>query len=113
ELNLPSMLVDLIGDILKLHDKVIHNVYQLNEAEEELVEKAFIQFMYFLVGKQLKPLNLHKIEIEEEYGFIDKLKVFHEIREFLHFYLHSTLYIEEFDDKFFFPLLEKLEIPIV
>lgn len=113
ELNLPSMLVELLRDILKLHEKLIHNVYQLNEEEEELIEKAFIQFMYYLVGKQLKPLNLNKIEIKPEYNFIDKIEVYYEIREFLHLYLQSTLYIEEFDDKFFTPLLEKLEIPMV
>ena len=112
ELNLPSLLVELLGDILKLHNKVIHNVYQLNEEEEELVEKAFIQFMYYLVGKQLKPLNLNKIEIKPEYDFIDKAEVYHEIREFLHLYLQSTLYIQEFDNNFFIPLLEKLEIPV-
>lgn len=113
ELNLPSMLVELLGDILKLHEKLIHNVYQLNEEEEDLVEKTFIQFMYYIVGKQLKPLNLNKIEIKPEHNFIDKVEVYYQIREFLHLYLHSTLYIEEFDNKFFTPLLEKLEIPMV
>jgi len=111
ELNLPSLLEDLLGDILELQNKVSHNSHELGVEEDDLIEKAFIQFIYHLVMKQLKPLNLGNIEIEAEYEFIDLNEVYYELREFLHFYLYNTLYIKDFDDNFFFPLLVKLEFP--
>ncbi|KKN58489.1 hypothetical protein LCGC14_0551630 [marine sediment metagenome] len=110
-LNLPTILEDLLGDILKLQKKVSRDVYELEEDEEELVEKAFIQFIYHLVTKQLKPLDLDKIRIEPEYDFIDINEVYHEIREFLRLYLSSALYIKDFNETFFNPLLEKLGFP--
>ena len=111
ELSLPTMLEDLLRDILELQNKVSHHVYELEEDEEELVERAFIQFIYYLVMKQLKPLNLDNIKIEPEYDFLDINEVYHEVREFLRLYLSSTLYIKDFDESFFNPLLEKLEFP--
>jgi len=111
ELNLPVMLEDLLGDILDLQNKISHDSYELGADEDELIEKAFIQFIYHLVMKQLKPLNLNTIEIETEYKFIDLNEVYYELREFLHVYLFSTLYIKDFDDNFFFPLLKMLEFP--
>ncbi len=111
ELNLPTMLEDLLRDIRELQNKVSRDVYELEEDEEDLIERAFIQFIYYLVMKQLKPLDLDKIRIEPEYDFIDINEVYHEIREFLRLYLSSSLYIKDFNQNFFEPLLVKLEFP--
>ncbi|MFX1312443.1 MAG: hypothetical protein ACFFHD_07500, partial [Promethearchaeota archaeon] len=82
-LNLHKELEDLINAIRDLRDKIAHDVYELKKEEEELVEKAFIEFIYHLIKKQLKPLNLDAIYIEPEYNFIEINDINYEIREFL------------------------------
>lgn len=98
--------------IRDLGDKISHEVYTLNGTEEEEVEKGFLQFMYYLVGKQLKPLKLDDIKVEPDYDFIDINKINYEIKEFLRLYLYDTLQIKEFDEKFLQPLLEHLGITV-
>ena len=110
ELNLPKSLELLIKKVGELRNKIAHEVYELNEEEENLVERTFIQFMHYLVMKQLKPLNLNKIEIEPEYSFIDINKINYEIQEFLHLYLGNVLPIREFYKEFLIPLLEELGV---
>ncbi len=110
ELNLPKSLELLIKKVEELRNKIAHEVYELNEEEENLVERTFTQFMYHLVIKQLKPLNLDKIKIESEYSFIDIDKIKYEIQEFLHLYLGNLLPLKEFYNDFLFPLLEELGV---
>ena len=64
ELNLSDNLGVLIKKVRELRNKITHDVYELSEEEEELVENAFVQFMHYLIMKQLAPLNLNKIKIE-------------------------------------------------
>ncbi len=111
-LNLHRELEDLIHAIRGLKDKIAHDVYELKEEEEELVDKAFIEFIYHLIKKQLKPLNLDEIYIEPEYNFIDINDINYEIREFLNVYLDKILHIKDFYYGFLTPLLKDLGISI-
>jgi rubredoxin len=108
--NLPNELEESLAKVQDLLNKIAHDVYELSEEEDEIVERAFIQFAYYLVGKQLKPLNLDDIRIDPEHDFIDINKINYEIQEFLRLYLYDILRIKEFDDKFLFPLLSHLGI---
>ena len=110
ELNLPKSLELLIKKVGELRNKIAHEVYELNEEEENLVERTFTQFMYHLVMKQLKPLNLNKIKIEPEYFFIDVNKIKYEIQEFLHLYLGNVLPLKEFYNNILIPLSEELGV---
>ncbi|MFX1314605.1 MAG: hypothetical protein ACFE9T_01985 [Promethearchaeota archaeon] len=110
ELNLPKSLELLIKKVEDLRNKIAHEVYELNEEEEDLVERTFTQFMNYLIIKQLKPLNLNKIKIETEYNFIEIDKIKYEIQEFLHLYLSNLLPIKEFYNKFLSPLFEDLGV---
>jgi len=107
ELNLPKSLELLIEKVGELRNKIGHEVYELIEEEENLVERTFTQFMHHLVIKQLKPLNLNKIKVEPEYFFIDINKIKYQIQEFLHLYLGNVLPIKEFYNDFLIPLLEE------
>jgi len=110
ELNLTEDLETTLQNIRNLRNKIVHEAYEINEEEEILIEKAFIQFVSHLVIKQLKPLELGKIKVEPEYSFIDVNKINHEVQGFLNLYLGSTLRIKDFNKQFFIPLLEDLGI---
>lgn len=110
ELNLPKSLELLVKNVKDLRNKIAHEIYELTEEEESLVERTFTQFMHYLIMKQLKPLNLNKIEIEAEYSFIDINKIKYEIQEFLHLYLGNVLPLQEFYKDFLIPLLEGLGV---
>lgn len=110
ELNLPKNLEILTKDVGNLRNKIAHEVYELNEEEESLVESTFTQFMRYLIMKQLAPLNLDKIKIKPEHNFIDINKIKYEIQEFLHLYLGKVLHIKNFYNNFLIPLLEELGV---
>ncbi|MFX1572764.1 MAG: hypothetical protein ACFFB0_08445 [Promethearchaeota archaeon] len=112
-LNLHTELEDLIHAIRDLKDKIAHDVYELTEEEEEVVDKTFIEFIYYLIKKQLKPLNLDAIQIKPEYNFIDINDINYEIREFLNVYLNKILHIEDFYYGFLTPLLKDLGMSII
>jgi len=112
ELGLPKDLELLMQSIRQIRNKIVHEAYELTEDEDNTIEKALIRFLSHLVVKQLKPLNLDKIEIEPEYEFIDINKINYEIQNFLQLYLYSTLRIKEFHKMFLTPLLQDLGIPI-
>ncbi|MCK4781079.1 MAG: hypothetical protein KAT57_12845, partial [Candidatus Lokiarchaeota archaeon] len=100
----------LTKDVGNLRNKIAHEVYELNEEEESLVESTFTQFMRYLIMKQLAPLNLDKIKIKPEHNFIDINKIKYEIQEFLHLYLGKVLHIKNFYNNFLIPLLEELGV---
>ena len=110
ELNLSKNLEVLLDKVRELRNKIAHEVYELSEDEEELVENAFTRFMRYLILKQLTPLNLNKIEVEKDYNFIDLDKVNYEILRFLHLYLGNLLHIKNFYQEFLIPLFKALEI---
>ena len=113
ELNLPEDIEGLIQNIRVLRNTVVHEVHELTEEEENTIEKAHIQFIYYLIMKHLKPLDLNKIEIESEFNFIKVDKIHHEIQSFLHLYLGNILGIKDFYNSFFTPLLKDLGISII
>ena len=110
ELNLPKNLEILTKNVGDLRNKITHEVYELSEEEEQLIESTFSQFMRYLIIKQLSPLNLDKVKIKPEYDFIDINKVNYEIQEFLHVYLGKLLHIKGFEKIFLIPLLEELGV---
>ncbi len=110
ELQLPQNLEILTKKVGYLRNKIAHEVYELTEEEEQLVESTFTQFMRHLIIKQLTPLNLNKIRIEPEHEFIDINKVNYEIQDFLYIYLENLLHIKEFYSVFLGPLLEDLGV---
>lgn len=110
ELNLSKNLEVLIKKVRELRNKIAHEVYELSEEEEELVENAFTHFMRYLILKQLTPLNLNKITIEKEYNFIDMNKINYEILRFLHLYLGNLFHIKNFYHKFLIPLFMTLKL---
>ena len=110
ELNLSKNLEILIKNVGELRNKIAHEVYELSEEEEELIENAFIHFMHYLIVKQLTPLNLNKITIEQDYNFIDISKINYEIMRFIHNYLGNLLHIKDFYQEFLIPLFEDLKI---
>lgn len=111
-LNLPEDLERIIQSIRALRNTIVHEAHELSEEEENTIETAYIQFMFYLVMKHLKPLHLNKIEIEPEYIFIELDKINHEIQSFLHLYLETILGIKDFHNKFLIPLLDELGIAI-
>ena len=112
ELNLPPDLEKLIQSIRALRNTIVHEAHELTEEEENIIETSYIQFIFYLVMKHLKPLALNKIEIEPDYNFIEVDKINHEIQSFLHLYLGTILGIKDFYNKFLIPLLDELGITL-
>ena len=112
ELKLPEDLERLIQSIRALRNIIVHETHELIDEEESTIETSYIQFMYYLVMKHLKPLDLDKIEIEPEYEFIEIEKINHEIQSFLQLYLGTILGIKDFTNSFLTPLLKDLGISI-
>ena len=110
ELNLSKNLEVLLKNVGELRNKISHEVYELSEEEEELVENAFIHFMRYLILNQLTPLNLNKIKIEKAHDFIDINKINYEILRFLHKYLGNLFHIKDFYQKFLTPLFMTLKL---
>lgn len=110
ELDLSKSLELLIKQVDELRNKISHDSYELTVEEEELIERSFTQFIFYLIMKQLKPLSLEKIKIEPEYNFIDKDKIKYEIQEFLDLYLGKVLHIKEFYNRILIPLFEELGV---
>ena len=98
----------LFNDPVRLR-QVLSN---LLDNSNKYTEKGYIKFMYWVVLKYLKPLNLNNIEIEAEYSFIEIEKVNYEIQTFLYLYLSSTLGIKNFHQTFLIPILKDLGISI-
>ncbi|MFX0081809.1 MAG: hypothetical protein ACFE94_08655 [Candidatus Hodarchaeota archaeon] len=113
ELNLPQDLERLIENIRALRNTIVHEVHELSEEEENIIETSYIRFMFYLVMKHLKPLDLHNIKIEPDYNFIEIEKINHEIQSFLDLYLATTLGIKDFFNSFLTPLLKDLGISII
>jgi hypothetical protein len=112
ELKLPEDLERLIQNIRALRNTIVHEVHELTVEEELSIETSYTQFMFYLIMKHLKPLDLNKIEIEPEYSFIEIEKINHEIQSFLQLYLGTTLGIKDFFNSFLTPLLKELGISI-
>lgn len=110
ELNLPKNLEILTKSVGDLRNKIAHEAYELDEEEEQLVERTFIQFMRYLIIKQLTPLNLDTISILPEHDFIDIDKVNYEIQDFLNVYLGKLLHFKDFYNLFLVPLLDDLGV---
>jgi hypothetical protein len=110
--TLPKDLELLMQSIRSIRNKIVHEAYEITEEENNTIEQSFVMFVSYLVVKQLKPLELDKIEIKSEYAFIDINKVNYEIQNFLELYLYSTLRIKEFKKTFLTPLLQDLGIPL-
>ena len=110
EINLSKNLEILIKKVRELRNKIAHEVYELSEEEEELVENSFTQFMRYLILKQLTPLNLNNINIEQDYNFIDINKINYEILRFLHLYLGNLLHFKNFYLEFLIPLFKDLKM---
>ncbi len=110
ELSLPKNLEILTKDVGKLRNKIAHEIYELTEEEEVLVETTFTQFMQYLIKKQLTQLNLNKIKIKPDYDFINIEKIKYEIQEFLHIYLENVLPIKGLFNQFLIPLFKDLGV---
>ncbi len=109
-LNLPKNLDILTKNVEELRNKIAHEVYELSVEEERLIESTFIQFMRYLIIKQLDPLKLDSIKIEPDHDFIEINKIKYELQKFLDLYLGKVLHIKDFHTEFLIPLLEELGV---
>lgn len=109
-LSFKSELKELLEKDRILRNDVAHNHYELNENDENLIDVTFGKLMLEPIFNQISPLNLKNIFIEEELKFIDKNQKINQIRGFLNLYIHEKVRIQDFHNRIYLPLLEKLEI---
>jgi len=111
-LNLPESLKKSLIKVYALRNKSINDNYELTENDEILIQEVFIKLMLELVLQNLKPLKLNNVNSQGNYDGIDENYFYSELTEFLHKYLHSILGIKDFEEEFFNPMLQSLNIPI-
>ena len=110
ESDFPQQLEDILNETRKLRNKVVHESYELNEDDAELIKKAFLTFLSYLVSTELAKLKL-KSQVENiEYKFINKKGLLWEIKRFLHVDLGEILKFQGYYNNFLMPILDDLGI---
>lgn len=72
ESDFPQQLEDNLDETRKLRNKVVHESYDLNQDDVELIKNAFLTFLHYLISTELAKLKL-KSQVENlEYTFINK-----------------------------------------
>ncbi len=112
ELNLPKDLENLLLEVNRIRNKMIHNDYELKESDEIVIDDAYFNLMFYLISKALIALNLTSHTDESNASFIDIDYLSNELRTFLHIHLGESLGLKKFYDPFLIPLLKLLKIPI-
>ncbi|MFW9929281.1 MAG: hypothetical protein ACFFD1_07810 [Candidatus Thorarchaeota archaeon] len=111
ESHFPKQLKEHLKDIRDLRNKVVHDSYDLSEADIELVKKAFQAFVYYLISSELAKLKLkNRIETIEN-GIIQKENVFWAIKKYLSDEVGDILVFPDYSNTILKPLLEDLEFP--
>lgn len=112
ESGFPQQLEDNLDETRKLRNKVVHESYDLNQNDVELIKNAFLTFLHYLISTELAKLKL-KSQVENiEYKFINKKGLLWEIKRFLHADLGEILKFQGYYENFLTPLLEDLGIPL-
>lgn len=110
-MHFPEQFEDVLREIRNLRNRVVHESYDLNENDIELVKDAFQTFVYYLVSTELVKLKL-KNRIENiENGIINKENVFWAIKKFLNDELGDILAFPDYSTAILKPLLKELEFP--
>lgn len=111
ESSFPQQLEDILEETRKLRNKVVHESYDLNEDDAELIKNAFLTFLSYLISSELAKLEL-KSQVENiEYKFINKKSLLWEIRRFLQVDLGEILKFQGYYHNFLKPILDDLGIP--
>ena len=111
ESDFPQQLEDLLDETRKLRNKVVHESYDLNEDDAELIKNAFLAFLSYLISTELAKLKL-KSQVENiEYNFINKKGLLWEIKRFLRVDLGEILKFQGYYHNFLVPILDDLGIP--
>ena len=111
ESDFPQQLEDDLDETRKLRNKVVHESYDLNQDDVELIKNAFLTFLHYLISTELAKLKL-KSQVENiEYKFINKKGLLWEIKSFLNVDLGKILRFQGYKKNFLTPLLEDLGIP--
>ncbi len=107
----PQQLEDILEETRKLRHKVVHESYDLNDNDVELIKNAFLTFLSYLVSSELAKLKL-KSKVENiKYKFINKKSLLWEIRRFLQVDLGEILKFQGYYHNFLRPILDELGIP--
>ena len=109
--NFPEQLEEISREIRNLRNRVVHESYDLNEDDIELVKDAFQTFVYYLLSSELIKLKL-KSRIEKiDNGVINKENVFWAIKKYLSDEVGDILVLPDYSNAILRPLLEDLEFP--
>jgi len=111
ESGFPQQLEDNLEDIRKLRNKVVHESYDLNHGDAEVIKNAFLAYLSYLISSELAKLNLISQVENLEYKFINKKSLLWEIRRFLQVDLGEILKFQGYEHNFLKPILDDLGIP--
>ena len=109
--DFPQQLEDILDETRKLRNKVVHDNYDLNQNDVELIRNAFLTFLHHILSTELAKLKLKSQVANIEYKFINKEGLLWEIKRFLNVDLGKILKFQGYSNEFYKPLLEDLGIP--
>ena len=109
--DFPQQLEERLDETRKLRNKVVHESYELNEDDAELIKNAFLAFLSYLISTELAKLKLKPRVENIEYNFINKKDLLWEINRFLRVDLGEILKFQGYYHDFLKPILDDLGIP--
>ena len=110
ESDFPQQLEENLEETRKLRNKVVHESYDLNQDDAELIKNAFLAFLSYLISTELAKLKLKPRVENIEYNFINKKDLLWEINRFLRVDLGEILKFQGYYHNFLKPILEDLGI---
>ncbi|MBD3215496.1 MAG: hypothetical protein GF311_22995 [Candidatus Lokiarchaeota archaeon] len=99
-------------EVNSLRNKLVHDGYEINKEETQKIDKVIQTFTSEILFNVLKPLNLDKVQINDEFNLYDNNQINKEIGFFLSSYVSNLIRFNDMTKGLINPLVEKLGIII-
>ena len=111
-LYLPYEIKEDIISLIRIREKAVSQYYELNEKDENLLQKTYIELTMELIFQEMASLHLNKVNIKEDPHALDKELYYLELKELLHNYVKDTMYIHGETSHFIITILNRLKITL-
>ncbi len=101
-----------IIDLIRIREKAVSQYYELNENDEKLLQKTYIELIMELIFQEMASLHLNEVSIKEDPQALDKELYYLELKELLQNYVRDTMYIHEETSQFIITMLNRLKITL-
>ncbi|MFX1569097.1 MAG: hypothetical protein ACFFCV_12100 [Promethearchaeota archaeon] len=111
-LYIPYEIKENIIELIRIREKAVSQYYELNEKDEKLLQKTYIELIMELIFQEMASLHLNEVNIKEDPQALDKELYYLELKELLQNYVRDTMYIHEETSQFIITMLNRLKITL-